>query len=247
LKKNEDGFTLVELAIVMIIIGLLIGGVLKGQELIDNARVSSTVSAINGFKAAHFTFKDTYGGIAGDMANAEIRLSGCAIGNTNSCTFGNGNSIVGRMIGSLAGIAVGEDVSGDAENALYWKHLALADLVTGVNPSAQILAANQAWGESHPSSPWGGGFTIVYANDVVDSTHGLTLRLHRDLTGNIANLPGLHVINPNQAANIDRKMDDGMSNAGWVQSEYAGSLCDAGGNYDEQLSQKNCWMMFTID
>jgi prepilin-type N-terminal cleavage/methylation domain-containing protein len=56
---SQAGFTLVELAIVMIIIGLLIAGVLKGQELIANARVTSTVAQVKAIDAAISTFKDT--------------------------------------------------------------------------------------------------------------------------------------------------------------------------------------------
>ena len=50
--SNQKGFTLVELAIVMTIIGLLIGGVLKGQELMENARVTSTVAQVKGYEGA---------------------------------------------------------------------------------------------------------------------------------------------------------------------------------------------------
>jgi prepilin-type N-terminal cleavage/methylation domain-containing protein len=95
--RAEGGFTLVELAIVMIIIGLLIAGVLKGQELIGNARVTATVAQIKAIDAATSTFKDTYQDIPGDMINPGVRLPNC----TNMCaTVGNGNQQLANAPGA---------------------------------------------------------------------------------------------------------------------------------------------------
>ncbi len=250
LVRDVRGFTLVELAIVMIIIGLLLGGVLKGQQLIDNARVTSVIADVKSFTAAYYSFHDTYGAIPGDMRNADTRLQGCAAGNANNCVAGNGNAIIGRMIGGVSGVAIGEDVSGDMENTQFWKHIALADLISGVDPTAPTNAAdsNFAFGSSHPDAAFGGGWSMVYANDTGDDTYGHTLRLHRNPTGNIQNgSTGVQVLNPHQAAQIDRKLDDGRSNAGSVQGEYQGSGCDPTGDYDESTTAKNCWMLFTIE
>ena len=76
--KRQAGFTLVELAVVMIIIGLLIGGVLKGQELIANAQITGTASAIKGIDAATTTFRDTFATMPGDMRTPNTRLPNCA-------------------------------------------------------------------------------------------------------------------------------------------------------------------------
>ncbi len=65
-KMNKKGFTLVELAIVLIIIGILLGMVLKGQDLIQNARIKRLENDMKGFQALQFTFNDRYNRFAGD-------------------------------------------------------------------------------------------------------------------------------------------------------------------------------------
>ena len=65
-KGSQDGFTLVEIAIVMVIIGLLIGGVLQGQAMIHNAKVKRLVGDIDGVRSAVFTYQDRYGMLPGD-------------------------------------------------------------------------------------------------------------------------------------------------------------------------------------
>ena len=98
-QTSQAGFTLVELAIVMIIIGLLIAGVLKGQELIGNARVTSTVAQIKAIDAATSTFKDTYAALPGDMTTPATRLPNC-------CRYlhcrGNGDGVLGTNAAPLA-------------------------------------------------------------------------------------------------------------------------------------------------
>lgn len=70
--KNQSGFTLVEIAIVMVIIGLLIGGVLKGQAMIQNAKVKRVVKQADELRAAVNTFYDKYGVYPGDENKAAI-------------------------------------------------------------------------------------------------------------------------------------------------------------------------------
>ena len=72
--QQQKGFTLVEIAIVMVIIGLLLGGVLKGQEVITNARLKRVVNDFNGVSAAIFTYQDRYRGLPGDHRSASTCL-----------------------------------------------------------------------------------------------------------------------------------------------------------------------------
>lgn len=213
-NTHQSGFTLVELAIVMIIIGLLIGGVLKGQQLIENAKITAVITELKGFQVAMISFQNTYGGLPGDMRNAQARLSGCAAGNANFCRGGNGDAIVGAVSDNIMIFNSG----GDTENTQFWKHLALADLVTGIDPSAN--PANPAWGSNFPSSSLRGGYHVLYNNDRWgNAEYGHNFRMQNTLTnpsvGNVGDQP----LSPLQAFQIDIKIDDGKPNSGVISSD----------------------------
>src|SRR5438034_8642401 len=83
MTKRQQGFTLIEIAIVLVIIGLLLGGVLKGQELITSARVRNLISMQDGIKAAYFGFLDRYRALPGDYAQATANINGVSA--TSTC------------------------------------------------------------------------------------------------------------------------------------------------------------------
>ena len=72
---RQAGFTLVEIAIVLVIIGLLLGGILKGQEMITQARIKNVINDFNGLTAAYASYQDRYRAIPGDDARAGTRWS----------------------------------------------------------------------------------------------------------------------------------------------------------------------------
>jgi len=245
------GFTLVELAIVITIIGLLIGGVLKGQEMIQSARVTNTIAQIKSYQAAQETFRDRYDQFPGDMSVATNRLPGCTA--AAYCLNGDGNSRIGAR---YTGTAIGTIQTGTAvpavETSMYWKHLTLADLISGVNPNANPDEAT--WGQTHPSSSFGGGFMVAYGQHIAASRDGLWLILANTLTGTTAYLPnGENPLTPALAQQIDTKMDDGRADQGYVQSPDNGT-CDAnlGNGYreyrtnDQYSTQKTCMLIFNV-
>ena len=74
MKSRQDGFTLVEIAIVLVIIGLLLGGILKGQEMITQAKIKNVIADISGVSAAMYGYQDRYRALPGDDNVAHIRV-----------------------------------------------------------------------------------------------------------------------------------------------------------------------------
>ena len=85
-KSQQSGFTLIEIAIVLVIIGLLLGGVLKGQEMIENSRIKSVVADMRGVSAAYNSYVDRFRALPGDETAAVMTArgwTGTAGGNAN--------------------------------------------------------------------------------------------------------------------------------------------------------------------
>jgi len=112
--KRTKGFTLVEIAIVLVIIGLLLGGILKGQEMITQAKIKNVIADFSGISAAYHGYQDRYRAIPGDDPNAATRWAGATAGNGNGQVAGKYNS------------ATATD-----ESRLWWDHLRRSGFVSG--------------------------------------------------------------------------------------------------------------------
>jgi len=121
--KKQSGFTLVEIAIVLVIIGLLLGGALKGQELIDNARINRIKSDTDQISAAIYSYQDRFGSLPGDDSNAVANV-GAAAGD----------------VGDGDGTIEGGWSSASGETKLAWSHLRLAGFLTGTGDDNPVHA-----------------------------------------------------------------------------------------------------------
>lgn len=133
--RHSRGFTLIELAIVTMIVGLLVGGILKGQELVEQARAKNVINDFSGVAAAVLSYRDRYGAWAGDDNNA-----GGPGGrwNTFGTRSGNGDNRIGGGYHDLPTAGEANDPStitidgaGNGESKLFWWHLRIAGFVVG--------------------------------------------------------------------------------------------------------------------
>lgn len=119
MKRSQQGFTLVEIAIVLVIIGLLLGGILKGQEMITQAKIKNIMADFSGVSAAYHGYQDRYRAIPGDDPGADKRWT-----TPTAATSGNGN---GQLNGTYNQTCAGST----DEVCLFWDHLRRAGFVSG--------------------------------------------------------------------------------------------------------------------
>lgn len=215
--NNQKGFTLVEIAIVLVIIGLLLGGVLKGQEMIENGKVKRAINDMGGVVAAYHSYTDRYNRFAGDDGNlAALTARGGSW--TTVTQAGNNNGVIAS--------AAADTFNGGGENDNFWQHLRAAGFITG-NPALANVAAM-------PRNPFGGlmGFTnaAVMANGA-DTFPGNKVCLSQ--------VPG------KLAVALDTQFDDGIPNRGTLRATLgvAGASTNPGAaaaTYNETSSYTIC-------
>ncbi len=210
--RVNSGFTLVELSIVMIIIGLLIGGIFGGMKLVENANIQKTIQDLKSFDSAGITFKDIYRALPGDLRNASTRLPNCT---TNPCArSGNGD----RILGTLNAAENNALTVGD-ERFVFWHHLSAAGLITPLNNVDDL-----AFGEGQPDSSLNGGYRIlgtqsgdfyVAGNTVPNKT---LVRLSNEPSADLTTGVNLqnHSLTCAQVRAVDQKIDNDMPLSGRV-------------------------------
>ena len=156
MKHNQAGFTLIEIAIVLVIIGLLLGGVLKGQELINSAKVKNLAGDFKNIPVFIYGYQDKYKALPGDDAGVAAHLTGgtiCSPVAANQCAAGNG---------IIDGVWNATSVT--SESFVFWQHVRLAGFAPG---PTDTTAANYL-----PKNAVGG--TIGITNAANTAIAGLT-------------------------------------------------------------------------
>ena len=256
---NQKGFSLAELSIVIVLMGIMIGAALQAQSLVLNAQITSTVAQVQSYTTAISTFKSLYTFLPGDLPSAGTRIPGCpGIGgvacNPTPCTPiacdaspagvapGAGDNMIGQPLWSAAWGAPGiTSTTGtvapnniDAERYLFWAHLVLTNLISGVNVDGLSAVTKFQNARTNPAAASGGGFIVGYATGIIGP--GSTQPAGTGVTGNILaqvidptlalqTTSGKLPLSPAFARQIDTKMDDGFPATGYVQAYGVAASC----------------------
>jgi prepilin-type N-terminal cleavage/methylation domain-containing protein len=167
MKRNQSGFTLIEIAIVLVIIGLLLGGVLKGQELINSAKVKNLAGDFKNIPLFMYGYQDKFKALPGDDAAADIHLSGgtvCTTPTAGKCAPANG----------LIDGAWDSPLGTDTESNLFWQHVRLAGFAAGTTTPgiAGYKPTNATGGQMGIQSNV--NFTTITSNAAVGANTGIT-------------------------------------------------------------------------
>lgn len=207
-KIYNTGFSLVELSIVLVILGLLVGGVLSGQSLIRAAELRRVTSDAERFLAAHRTFQDKYFALPGDISNA-TQFWGVAAGNGADVACRNVQSTGLPTCNGNGDGLINSDTYVVYEEMRYWQHLANAGLIEGrytgtYNSSglAYTPGGNVPSGRVNSSAIW-----YIYS----DTPNETPMYLFQSDDSS-------RTLKPEEAWKIDSKLDDGIPNTGKVRA-----------------------------
>jgi prepilin-type N-terminal cleavage/methylation domain-containing protein len=233
-NQKQAGFTLVELAIVLVIIGLIVGGVLVGQDLIKSAEIRATISQMEKYNAGATTFRDKFGGMPGDLVAAKATQFALAVPNLRTGLDGvaDGDGVIENGTGATA-------ADFGNETRAFWSDLAEADLiqdnitpVAAYAPDARATSALLFGANEIP--------TVKFSDSTIVHVFALNGRTQFILTGVAAATPvaasgALTLadgVTPQQAFSIDDKLDDGLGRSGTVQAvtNLAGAISGNVGN-----------------
>lgn len=211
---KKSGFSLVELSIVLVILGLLTGGILGGQSLIKAAELRSVGTEYDAWQTATNIFKDKYMAIPGDMQRADEFWPGVV--------SGDGNGVIS--------IPAGANLTG--EMFTFWQHLAEAGLIAGeyTGVAGGDSDAHSILGENAPKSKYGNaGWSARHCDTGddcgVDTDYDLPYGNHFTFGSAVDYDTDQPALIPEEAWNIDTKLDDGKPAKGKVIAIFWDDAC----------------------
>lgn len=204
MKRNQSGFTLIEIAIVLVIIGLLLGGVMKGQELINSAKVKNLAADFKNTSLYIYSYQDKFRNLPGDDPQASTHVTGA----TNAASAVGGVQTIGN--GRIDG--KWDDYTDlTTEAVMFWQHVRASGIATGITTPGDATTAYP------PRNTLGGLIGItnsLVAENPISTLKGAYIICSGNVQGKFAK-------------QLDIMMDDGVTNTGSMQTQITGQVAGA--------------------
>lgn len=252
----RNGFTLVELSIVLVILGLLTGGILAGKSLIRSSELNSVLTEYKRYVAGVQTFRDQYNGLPGDITTATRAWGDQATGTGACADAGIPDGSPGTCNGNGDGTVAGNTSN---ERFRFWQQLALAGMIEGSYTGIAGSGGSQHHvpGQNCPASKLSNtGWTVdshvnTYAGDgnnlwswTVNTAPGHMFKMGYAATNDETYDPAF---TQEEIWNMDKKIDDGKPGLGKVWTRYWANCTDAAdrdsaatANYKFTSTDKQC-------
>ncbi len=222
--RHRSAFTLVELSIVLVILGLLVGGVLAGQSLIHASELRAVGQEYTQYKTAMNAFREKYFAIPGDMPNATAFWGAAA-----TCPSDASTAAAGVCNGDANGQVMQNDTTngGSREQYGFWEHLAYAGLIegtyTGSSDQGGFDEGGGRGGVNVPTSKFNKGLWHIFSIGIVtlpsssffEGSYGNALYFGGFVDN--SSIPNAPIMTASDAWNIDSKMDDGKPATGSIR------------------------------
>jgi prepilin-type N-terminal cleavage/methylation domain-containing protein len=255
-SSKRRAFSLIELSIVLIIIGLLIAGITGGASLIKSASLRAAMGEARGYNVAVNSFYVQYDSLPGDSATviAVTTASATAV----SSAAGDANGRIEWVDGKAANVTEGQNAWAALKNAGIIDTVLTYNIPQSTTPFATFLPGTgaggviaQVAGTNYPnskikSSGWIFDWITANSQNVAILTGGPIAATTAVASTAAAAVP-VGSITPSDGLSIDTKMDDGLPAAGKVRAHATPSACVSGGAYATSLTTTSCAMTFQID
>ena len=231
--KNQRAFTLIELSIVLIIIGLLVAGIVGGQSLINQARLRSFVADANKYAVALHAFSLEYDALPGDMDNATAywgSAAGCAYTNAEPTGSADGD-------GTCNGDGNADVSELNQELYMLWEHLTLSEIMpgeySGISNGIGVLGLEEGYNCPATRLDTSACFMMFTDNANNNLPNGLYAVVYK-IDGNAVGVNDL--LTPRDMSSIDRKTDDGVPNKGFVSNRSFSGNCEVTVGLEQQYN-----------